>query len=86
MARIHDIRQKEVINTKTGNRLGFVADVDVDVKTGKIKKIIVPGPGKVLGVFGREQEYQIEWDKIKKIGEDIVLVDADDDDILVDSD
>lgn len=85
MARIHEIRQKEVINTRDGCRLGFISDIEIDVKSGKVTKIIVPGPGKVLGVFGREQEYQIEWGDIKKIGDDIVLIDTELDDILVDS-
>lgn len=85
MARIYEMRQKEVINTKNGCRLGFVSDIDFDIKSGKITKIIVPGPGKILGVFGREQEYQIKWDDIKRIGDDIVIIEAEADDILVDS-
>lgn len=85
MARIYEMRQKEVINTKNGCRLGFVSDIDFDIKSGKIIKIIVPGPGKILGVFGREQEYQIKWDDIKRIGDDIVIIEAEADDILVDS-
>lgn len=85
MARIHEIRQKEVINTKDGCRLGFVSDVEIDIKSGKITKIIVPGPGKVLGVFGREQEYHIKWGDIKRIGDDIVLIETEPDDLLVDS-
>jgi len=84
MARIYELRQKEVINTRTGQRLGFISDIDIDVKTGKIVKIIVPGPGKIFGIFGREQEYQIQWCDIKKIGGDIVLIDVDENDILND--
>ncbi len=71
------MRQKEVINIKDGRRFGFIADIEIDEKCGKIKKIIIPGCGKILGVFGREKEYCIPWCDIKQIGDDIILVDID---------
>jgi len=86
MARMYDLRQKEVINTTDGARYGFVSDLDFCDKEGKILAIIVPGPGRVLGVFGRDQEYRVPWDKIIKIGEDIVLVDCDTNKVLRESD
>ena len=76
MARMYDLRQKEVINTNDGARYGFVSDLEIDVAEGKILSIIVPGPGRVLGVFGRDQEYRIPWSMITKIGEDIVIVEC----------
>ncbi len=84
MVRFHEMRQKEVINTKDGCRFGFISDIEVDTEEGTIKKLIVPGPGKLLGVFGREQEYQICWDDVKKIGDDIILVDVETEKILTD--
>jgi YlmC/YmxH family sporulation protein len=78
---MYHIRQKEIININDGKRLGFVADIDIDEKTGRIKKIIIPGNGKILGIFGRETEYCIEWCNIKQIGDDIILVDVDTEEI-----
>ena len=86
MSRMYDLRQKEVINTNDGARYGFVSDLVIDEAEGKIKTLIVPGPGRVLGVFGRDQEYRIPWSKIKKIGEDIVLVECETNKILVEND
>jgi len=83
---MYDLRQKEVINTNDGARYGFVSDLVIDEHEGKIKALIVPGPGRVLGVFGRDQEYRIPWAKIKKIGEDIVLVECETSKVLVESD
>ena len=45
--------------------------------TGKIDAIILPGVGKLFGILGKESEFIIPWDKIRKIGEDIILVDLD---------
>jgi len=85
MARMYDLRQKEVINTNDGTRFGFVSDLEIDIKQGTIKAIIVPGPGRIMGVFGRDQEYCIPWGEINKIGDDIILVDCHTDRVLVES-
>lgn len=85
MVRIYDIKQKEVINSSDGIRLGFISDIEVDMKEGKILKVFVPGPAKILGMFGGQKEYTIPWSDIKKIGEDIILVDIDVDKALVDT-
>ena len=75
--RIYDMRQKEIINVKDGSRFGFVCDVEFEADMGRITKLIAPGPAKLLGMFGREQEYCIPWENISRIGEDIILVDID---------
>lgn len=85
MVRIYDMKQKEVINSTDGVRLGYMSDIEIDLDEGKLKKIIIPGPSRVLGVFGKGKEYQVPWDSIKKIGEDIILVDIDVQKSLVDS-
>ena len=85
MHRIYDIKQKEVINSSDGIRLGFISDIEVDMKEGKIVKVYIPGPAKILGMFGGQKEYCIPWDKIMKIGEDIILVDIDIDKALEDT-
>lgn len=77
MFKASDFRQKEVINVSDGKRLGFVYDVEIDMKNGKIESIIVPGPSKVLGLFGKNIDYVIPWENIKRLGDDIILVDVD---------
>ena len=72
--RICDLKNKEVINSCDCKILGFVTDVDIDVYTGKINAIIVPGPCKVFGFLGRENEYVIPYDCISKIDPDVILV------------
>ncbi len=77
MNRSSDFKQKEVINLSDGKRLGFVSDVEIDLEEGKIDAIILPGVGKLFGLLGKESEFIIPWEKIKKIGEDIIFVDLD---------
>ena len=73
MYRAGELRQKEVINILDASRLGFVSDVEVSLEKGEIEAIIVPGRTKLFN-FGKSTDLVITWDKIKKIGEDVILV------------
>ena len=67
------LRDKEVICTSTGMRLGFVSDAEFDSATGTITALIVPGKLKYLGIK-REKEIRIPWNAIRQIGSDLILV------------
>ena len=71
-----ELKCKEVINVCDGSRLGYVCDMEFEVPAGRITAIIVPGPCRFFGLFGRECDYCIPWACIKRIGEDIILVDV----------
>ena len=51
-----------------------MCDVEVNVITGQMCSIIVPGPCRILGLFWREADYVIPWECIKRIGDDIILI------------
>lgn len=74
MCRITDLRNKDVINIKDGCRLGCVIDIEFDICSGKICAIVVPGPCRFFGFFGRDEDIVIPWCDIDKIGDDIILV------------
>lgn len=69
-----DFKHKEVINIKDAKRLGYVQDVTADLKTGVITSIIVPGNNKRFNIFRTDNEIIIPWEKIKAIGDEIILV------------
>ena len=75
--RISDLRYKEVINICTGQRLGYVCDAIVDVACGKMLALVVPGPCRFFGLFGREDDYILPWDCVTRFGEDIILIQND---------
>lgn len=74
--RFSSLRCREVVNICDGCRLGFVSDVEIDLKCGRVVAIIVPGPCKFFGVLGRHDDFVIPWGCIRQIGDDIILVDA----------
>lgn len=73
--RITELQCKEVICVGSGMRLGFISDVSVEIPDGNVAAIIVPGPCRFLGLFGRKDDYVIPWHCICRVGPDIVLVD-----------
>ncbi len=69
-----DFKHKEVVNINNGKKLGFVQDVCADLETGKITHIIVPGSNKIMNIFTNNNEVVIPWEKVKCIGDDLILV------------
>ena len=73
--RCAQLRCREIINVCSGHRLGYVGDVEICVPEGSVKGIVVFGPCRFFGLFGRGEEYYIPWECIQRIGDDIILVD-----------
>ncbi len=74
MFRGYNLRQKEVINISTAERLGYIRDVEISESTGSVEAIIVPRRGCVLRRIFGGGELIIPWSAIETVGEDIVLV------------
>ena len=74
--RFSDLRCKEVLNVSDGCRLGYVSDLELDLESGRVLALVVPCPGRFFGLFGSHEDYVIPWPCIRRIGGDIILVDA----------
>ena len=57
-----------------GSRFGFVGDMEVDLDTGRVTALVVPGRLRLLGLLGREEDRYIPWDAVRRFGQDIILV------------
>lgn len=68
-----EFKYKEVIDLKSGQRLGYVCDAEIDPVEGRIVALIVPGQGKAGGLLGREDDYVLPWSCISRLGDDIIL-------------
>lgn len=76
--KISELRDREIVNILDGRRLGPVKDIILDLEKGKINALVLPGltGGRILGIFGRSEDLIVPWDKINRIGVDVVLVEA----------
>nr|WP_294678260.1 YlmC/YmxH family sporulation protein [uncultured Blautia sp.] len=73
--RLRELKQKEIINICTCKSLGTPVDVEFNCETARLTALIVPDPGRFCcWWWGREREYVIPWECIRQIGEDIILV------------
>ena len=76
LLKISDLRDREIINMSDGRRLGPIKDIDLDLEMGRIQAIILPGfdGGRILSIFGKNDEIVIPWENIRRIGVDAILV------------
>lgn len=75
MLKTSDLSLKDVVNISDGKKLGGISDVEFDLEEGRLTAIVVPGGGKFLGFFSRGEDIVIPWERIQKIGKDVILVD-----------
>ena len=59
LERFSCLRRKEVVNVCDGCRLGYVGDLEIKYPEGEIKAIVVFGPCRFFGLFGRGEDYYI---------------------------
>ena len=76
------LQEKEVINICDGRRLGCVCDLEMDTISGKIYTLIIPECGSKWNFFGKERAFFVPWRCIRRIGDDIILVEVDGEEIL----
>jgi YlmC/YmxH family sporulation protein len=70
----------DVVNVKDGRRLGPIKDLDLDLEKGIVKAMVVADgtAPKSWSFFsgGRNEDVFIPWERVKKIGVDVILVDV----------
>lgn len=75
-SRITHMRNKEIIDIQTGSRYGCVGDLEIDLESGRILALVVPGRLRLFGLLGRERERVFPWGSVRCFGEEIILVDG----------
>lgn len=72
------LRNKEIVNVKTGIKIGYADDLELDTSDSSIVSIIVYGRMRAFGLIGRDDDIIIKCTDIVLIGEDTILVELDD--------
>lgn len=71
---LNNVRSIEVIDFRDGTKLGFIKDLVIDISENRVKSIVLPSIGK--GWFGRDEEIEIPWENVKKVGLEVIIVDT----------
>ncbi len=69
------MRCKEVINVCDGKSLGRISDIVFDMFSGQIFGLLVPVSNGFFNIFHSYDEIFIPYQNICKIGEDVILID-----------
>lgn len=76
MFAINNVRQMEIIDINSGSKMGYIKDFKIDCEDYRIISILLPT--QKSSWFNKNNNIEIPWDKVKKIGVDVILVDASD--------
>lgn len=72
-----DLKLKDVINICDGRRLGRPFDIVLN-EHACIEALLVPSQGGLLSMFKGERDgLAISWSRVRRIGDDVILVELD---------
>ena len=70
--RLSDLQSKNIVNMVDGRNVGSIIDANVD-KAGNIESLVIETNKKFLS-FSKDDDLLVLWKDIKKIGEDVILI------------
>ena len=71
--RLSDLQSKDIVNVVDGRNIGNIIDAKIDDKNGSIISLVVENKGKFMS-FSKNEDMEIKWQSIERIGEDVILV------------
>ena len=74
--KLSDLVIKDVIREEDGTRLGKISDITIDAASGKVISIHVTKGIRLSGLFSSNDEILVPWNKIVKIGSDVIIVET----------
>lgn len=75
MISTQDLKNKEVINIQNGKSLGFVDDISLNLEKGLVEGIVIPQQSSgIFSFFHRGGEIVIPWNAVRRVGEEVILV------------
>lgn len=74
--RLSELSGKEIVDVKKAERLGVLGqtDLEIDENSGQIKALLIPSL-KWFGFKRQGGEVRVPWRHIKKIGNDMIIID-----------
>ena len=76
--KLSKLSQKIVIHSTSGEMMGYIQDVEIDLKTYTIQKIMVEDKGgllsKLFPILFKGRSFCVLKDEIVSIGSDVILV------------
>ena len=73
--KLSELQRKDIVNIKDGKKIGRITDVEFDTENGYVIKFVIEQAHFVRNLFNNTEELTIKFAQIKKMGEDVILID-----------
>jgi YlmC/YmxH family sporulation protein len=74
--RLSELSGKEIVDVNKAERLGILGQTDLEIneKNGQIEAMLIPTL-KWFGIKKQGSDIRVEWEQIKKIGDEMTIID-----------
>ena len=73
--KLSELQRKDIVSLKDGKKIGKIIDVEFDTKSGYMIHFVIEKAHFVRNLFSNTEEITIKFSQIKKMGEDVILID-----------
>lgn len=73
--KLSELERKDIINIRDGKKVGRIVDVEFDITNGYMIRFIIESSNLIKSIFSSGEELTIKFSQIKKMGEDVILID-----------
>lgn len=74
--KLSELQRKNIVELSTGKIVGKIIDVDFNIDDGKLKGFVIERSKYLKNIFSGDTDIIIKYEEIKKIGEDVILVEV----------
>ena len=73
--KLSELQRKDIVNIIDGKKIGKIIDVEFEENSGYMIKFIIEKNNFIKNLFNTNDEVTIRFNQIKKMGEDVILID-----------
>ena len=73
--KLSELQRKDIVSIRDGKKIGKIIDVEFDTKSGYMIHFVIEKAHFVRSLFSTTEEITIKFSQIKKLGEDVILID-----------
>ena len=73
--KLSELQRKDIINIRDGKKVGKIIDVEFDINSGYMIHFVIEKAHYFRNLFTINEELTIKFTQIKKLGEDVILID-----------
>ena len=73
--KLSELQRKDIVNLKDGKKIGRIIDVEFDESNGFMIHFVIEKAHIFRNIFSVNDELTIKFSQIKKLGEDVILID-----------